>query len=85
MSRLRVEFTVEPFVEGEPGSHVTAALDAVQSAGLSPEMEPFSNVAEGTQAEVIGAVAAMIGAAFDAGASRVAIQVDAVDAEPDAS
>ena len=38
-----VSFTVEPFVEGKPGVYVTAAIDAANRAGLSVEMDPFSN------------------------------------------
>ena len=30
------EFTIEPFVEGSPGPHVTAGLDAVRTAGFDP-------------------------------------------------
>jgi len=38
---LVVEFTVEPFVEGSPGPHVQAALDAATSSGLDVEFGPF--------------------------------------------
>ena len=79
MSRLRVEFTVEPFVDGEPGAHVSAALDAVRAAGLTPEMGPFSTTAEGDQPTVLDAVARLTTAAFDAGASRLSIHIDAAD------
>jgi uncharacterized protein YqgV (UPF0045/DUF77 family) len=79
MSRLRLEFTVEPFVDGAPGAHVSAALDAVRAAGLTPVMGPFSNTAEGDQPSVLDAVARMAAAALDAGASRLSIHIDAVD------
>ena len=34
MPRVRVEFTVEPFVDGRPGAHVLAAWSAVESSGV---------------------------------------------------
>ena len=45
--RAHVEFTVEPFVEGTPGLHVTAAVDAVRRSRLEPVMEPFGTTVEG--------------------------------------
>ena len=38
-----LEFTVEPFVEGQPGPHVQAALDAATDAGADVEFGPFSS------------------------------------------
>jgi uncharacterized protein YqgV (UPF0045/DUF77 family) len=81
--RLRVEFTVEPFVEGDPGAHVDAALDGVRAAGLTPDMGPFSTVAEGTENQVADAIAGAVRAAFEAGASRLSFQVDIADGPPD--
>ena len=34
---LTVEFTIEPFIEGSPGPHVTEAVAAVEAHGLSVE------------------------------------------------
>jgi uncharacterized protein YqgV (UPF0045/DUF77 family) len=36
-----LEFTIEPFVEGQPGPHVTRAADAVRALGFSVEFGPF--------------------------------------------
>jgi uncharacterized protein YqgV (UPF0045/DUF77 family) len=83
MGRLRVEFTVEPFVEATPGPHVTAAVDGVRSSGLEPEMGPFSTVAEGDADQVAEAVRHLVAAATASGATRLNIQIDAVP-EPDA-
>ncbi len=79
MARLRVEFTVEPFVEAKPGPHVAAALDGVRAAGLDPEMGPFSNVAEGDDTAVAHAVSRLVTDAIAAGATRLSIQIEAVD------
>jgi uncharacterized protein YqgV (UPF0045/DUF77 family) len=83
MAELRVEFTVEPFVEADPGPHVTAALDGVRAAGLEPVMGPFSTVAEGDADAVADAVGRLVAAATASGATRLSIQIDAV-AEPTA-
>ena len=62
---LRVEFTVEPFVPGAPGPHVLAAVDAAAAHGLTVEFGPFGSSGEG--------------AALEAGASRVSVQVSRID------
>lgn len=72
---VRLEFTVEPFVEGAPGPHVRAAVDEVRRHGLDPEMGPFATTVDGEAAEVLAVLAPMVGAAIDAGASRVALAV----------
>ncbi len=33
-----VEFTVEPFVEGRPGPHVAAAIDAARASGADVDV-----------------------------------------------
>src|SRR6478672_10432074 len=38
-----LEFTVEPFVEGHPGPHVTAAVEAATVAGAEVEFGPFGS------------------------------------------
>ena len=40
---LTVEFTIEPFVEGAPGAHVTAAVAAVEQRGLVVDFGPFGS------------------------------------------
>ena len=40
---LTVEFTIEPFIEGAPGAHVTAAVAAVEKRGLIVEFGPFGS------------------------------------------
>ncbi len=72
-----VGFTVEPFVEGHPGEHVTAAIEAATAAGLQVDMGPFSNVAFGDVALIAKSLEQIVVAAFDAGATRISIQVGA--------
>ena len=70
-----LEFLVEPFKEGEPGAHVTAALDAAQAAGLAPELGAFATTATGEVSTVAAAVHDLIVAAMREGASRLQIQI----------
>jgi len=73
------EFTIEPFVEGAPGVHVQAALDAVRSAGLEPEMGPFGSSVQGEVTVVSRAFTELVTAAMAAGATRVSVQVSVAD------
>jgi len=72
---LCLEYTVEPFVEGSPGPHVRAALDAAAEAGLEVEFGPFGTTVAGEDAAVVAATSRILQAALDAGASRISFQV----------
>lgn len=76
MTTVSVEFFVEPFEEGAPGPHVRAAVEAVEQAGLTVDLGPFASLAAGPVDTVAGAVGRLVQAAFEAGASRVQVQVD---------
>jgi uncharacterized protein YqgV (UPF0045/DUF77 family) len=76
----RVEFTIEPFVEGRPGPHVTEPIDALIALGLEVDVGPFGSrcsVADGRSAEV---VATIVRTAFEHGATHVNVDVDSEDA-----
>ena len=76
--RLRAEFTTEPFHgEGEPPAHVTAALDAVQTAGLEAEL---GTSVTGDEDTLYDALPAVLRAAIDNGATRITLQVERADA-----
>lgn len=78
MSRIcRAEFLVEPFEEGRPGPHVTAAVDAVRALGFDPIMGPFGTTIEGDSADIVEAVKRLLDAATAAGATRVSLQLEA--------
>lgn len=72
---LRLEYTVEPFVEGAPGPHVRAALDAAAEAGLDVDFGPFGTTVSGGDDAVLSASQRIVRAALDAGATRVSLQV----------
>jgi uncharacterized protein YqgV (UPF0045/DUF77 family) len=75
------EFTIEPFVEGDPGIHVQVGLDTVRKAGLDPEVGPFGSTVTGDLTPVCDAMARMVEAATLAGASRVSVQVTAAEGD----
>jgi uncharacterized protein YqgV (UPF0045/DUF77 family) len=77
--RLSAEFTIEPFVEGDPGPHVAAGIDAVRQLGLDVEVGPFGTTATGESAAVLDAVGALCRAATAAGAERISLQVTVVE------
>ncbi|MDJ0769048.1 MAG: hypothetical protein QNJ12_09650 [Ilumatobacter sp.] len=71
----RVEFTIEPFVEGQPGRHVTAPVNALTAMGVHVEVGPFGSgcsVPAGRASEVVSTIVAM---AVEHGASHVNIDV----------
>jgi len=70
-----LEFTIEPFVEGRPGPHVTAGIAAVEGTGCAVEVGPFGTTATGERAAVLDAVDALCRAAAAAGAERVSLQL----------
>ena len=75
MARFRLEFTVEPFVDGRQGPHVRAAIDAVAALGLPVDIGPFGTAVDDLQEGAIEATTAMLEAALGNGATRVSIQV----------
>lgn len=72
---VRVEFIVEPFVEGRPGPHVRAAVAAVEAAGCAVDFGPFGSVFDTPPAQVGEVVNALLTAAYSAGATRVQVHV----------
>ncbi len=74
--QVRVEFTIEPFVDGAPGRHVRAALEALAAAGIEAEFGPFGSSFD-VDHRSLGALSDAIAAAVEAGATRVSTQVEA--------
>jgi hypothetical protein len=75
----RVEFTVEPFVEGSPGLHVTAPLESIRALGIDVEFGPFGSACV-IEADRVGAVvAAVVESALAHGATHVNVDVAAVE------
>ena len=78
MSVIKVEFTVEPFVEGSPGEHVTRAIAAVESLGVVVDVGPFGSVCT-VAADRLGRVLdELTSAAYAHGATHVIIDTAVV-------
>jgi uncharacterized protein YqgV (UPF0045/DUF77 family) len=73
---LSVEFTIEPFVEGAPGPHVTAAVEAVEALGAVVELGPFGTSFIAETARVPAMVGALLEAAYANGATHVSVHVE---------
>lgn len=80
-SVYRVEFTIEPFVEGQPGIHVTAPIDAVRDLGVEVEVGPFGSGCDTNTEQIPDVVAAIMRAAFGNGATHVNLDVSAVEGD----
>lgn len=76
-STLATEFLIEPFNEGDPGEHVSAAIDAFDRRGLKVEMGPFASVAAGDPDAIAEAVADMIRQSMAAGATSIRLHIGA--------
>jgi uncharacterized protein YqgV (UPF0045/DUF77 family) len=74
-----LEFTVEPFVEGRPGPHVTAAVDAARAAGAEVEFGPFGSTCRADSATMPDVLSAIARAAFANGATHVSLNVAKID------
>ena len=70
---LTLEFTIEPFVEGQPGPHVLSAVSAVEALGLEVEFGPFGSSCQVNALQVGAAAAAIFAAAFANGATHVTL------------
>jgi uncharacterized protein YqgV (UPF0045/DUF77 family) len=77
-SVLLLEFTIEPFREGNPGPHVTAAIAAVEAFGVEVEFGPFGSSCTVQQSQVAEVSGAIVAAAFANGASHVSLHAERV-------
>jgi len=71
----KLEFFVEPFTEGHPGPHVTAAIEEVASRGLDIQVGPFGSVARGELEALIDAAGPILRSALSAGADRISLHI----------
>ena len=74
-----LEFTVEPFVEGRPGVHVTAAIEAASDAGALVDVGPFGSSCRVDDERMPDIVAAITRAAFANGATHLSLHVARLD------
>jgi uncharacterized protein YqgV (UPF0045/DUF77 family) len=74
-TEIAAEFLVAPFVEGTPGPHVTAAVDAFHEHGLDVDLGPFASSVSGDLDTMAHAIADMVRAAMSSGATSVQLRV----------
>ncbi len=71
----RIDFTIEPFVEGQPGAHVIEPIAALTSLGITAEFGAFGSSCDVDEKDIPDVVAAVLKAAFAHGATRVNVDV----------
>ena len=76
---VRIEFTIEPFVEGQPGAHVRAAIEAARAEGADVEFGPFGSSCEVDPGGAGSLVGAITDAALANGATHVSVHVERVE------
>ena len=74
----RLEFTIEPFNEGDPGAHVTAPAAGLRGMGLDVEVGPFGSSCEVADEHAGDAVARIVRAAVEHGASHVSLHIERI-------
>jgi hypothetical protein len=77
-----LEFTVEPFVEGRPGAHVTAAIQAATDVGADVDVGPFGSSCRTEDGLMPDVVAAIARAAFANGATHLSLHIARVEERP---
>ena len=75
----QVEFTIEPFVEGQPGQHVLAPIEAAHALGVEVELGPFGSSCVIREDQTPEVVTAIVRAAFDHGATNVNVDISRLD------
>lgn len=75
---LLLEFTIEPFTEGDPGPHVRAAVAAAEAFGVSVDFGPFGSSCTVTQAQLAQVSGAIVAEAFANGATHVSLHAERI-------
>jgi hypothetical protein len=82
VTRVRIEFTVEPFRAGRPGPHVAAALTALHDLGHQVEVGPFGNAVELDRADAASLLEVLASSALANGATGLSVQISDVGDAP---
>ncbi len=78
-----LDFTIEPFVDGQPGPHVTAPVAALEALGVAVEFGAFGSSCVAKASQMPELVAELIRVAYANGATRVTIEIDGVTVDDD--
>ena len=78
-TKIKVEFTIEPFVDGAVPAYVQAAVDALRGMGLDPDVGPFGTSFEIGPDRIGQAVSVIMDRAYSNGATYVSIDSGPVE------
>ena len=73
---LLLEFTIEPFIEGRPGPHVTSAIEAAQALGFEIDFGPFGSSCSVPADRAAEVASVVLDAAFANGATHVSLHAE---------
>lgn len=76
--QVKVEFTIEPFVEGELVERVTATIAAIESMGVSVEVGPFGSSFVVESGKVGDVIDVLVTTAYGHGATHVNIDTEII-------
>jgi len=76
--KAKAEFTIEPFMEGDPGPHVKETISLAKESGLDVEVGPFGTTVIGEQERVFELVSELVKTSMGHGASRISLQVTCI-------
>jgi hypothetical protein len=79
---LLLEFTIEPFVEGQPGPHVLSAIDAAKALGFEIDFGPFGSSCSVPITAVGQVTKAVLDAAYANGATHVSLHTERLPEAP---
>lgn len=71
-----VEFTIEPFVDGHPGPHVAAAVDAARALGAEVDFGPFGSTCVVDVDTAATLTSSVVAAALANGASHINLHIE---------
>ena len=75
---IKVEFTIEPFVDGDPPPLVTATVEALERLGITVEIGPFGSSFTVSEDLIGEAMATLARTAYANGATHVALDTETV-------
>ena len=73
---IKVEYTIEPFVEGEIPARVTLAAAALEALGISVDIGVFRSSFEVDSTQVGEAMSVLTSTAYTHGATHVTIDLE---------
>lgn len=76
--QVKVEFTIEPFVEGELVERVTATIAAIEAMGVSVEVGPFGSSFVADSDVVSNVIGVLVSTAYGHGATHVNIDTEII-------